>query len=109
MATRFSPLIFIFLVKWSFKKVLNHFYGIRFRLSSLSNTRFCAAVFRANYVAPRTLHCVESRLDDYRNCFYRAESLFDNGEWILGVFLDQSKPAFEKRPYFELEDSKMLF
>jgi hypothetical protein len=29
-----------------------------------------------------------------------AESLFDNGEWILGVFLDHSKPEFEKRPYY---------
>jgi hypothetical protein len=36
-----------------------------------------------------------------------AESLFDNGEWILGIFRS-FKPEFEKRPYLELEDSKML-
>jgi len=72
----------IFLVMWF---LLNHLYGIRFRLSSLSITRFCAAVFRADYVAPRTIFSGESRLMT-PEIVSIAESLFDNGQWILGVF-----------------------
>ncbi len=51
----------------------------------MSNTRFCAAVFRANYVAPGTIYSGESRLMT-PEIVSIAESLFDNGQWILGVF-----------------------
>ncbi len=72
-------------------KVLNHFYGIRFRLSSLSYTRFCAAVFRAITLL-LVLFLAESQGLMTPEIVSIAESLFDNGEWILGVFLDHSKP-----------------